>query len=615
MKYTNPELLSQVRDEKTRWYNSVVQIRQDFIDEDKIFFDQRQDKESIGDSTFFNVVWAYMARTYTEKPITSFEAKQYNQMQKVFVDKLNAVKDADLDSEEYEAARFQMKFDTYRYGAGILSMTWWDGVAKKPILEVVRPQSVIPDPDWDYTNKEYNFIGFETQKRKTQLPDDYDLEVLAQPANLDMNRVSEKQANNVLDLGNDKNNPIYDVYYHFTKFNGKKYLTVTTNNVSDFLYIEELAPVTKEEKKENELVPFPILINNWKPDRSSIFGQRLATVCKNAQMAIVLIQNLRYKKDKAELYPMYLYNTRLIKRPADLDMWFNKFIATNPDDGESISNAIAPFPKDVRSDNSANIEAMIQQNLTRSTWGVNSNITNGATPETRETLWVQKMVQDSTNVNIALDDKIQAMFDKQFLKLWLRSYIENFKSGDKKIAKMNTGMGFISIELTRDQFLAYTDVSVNVITNSEKEKNELKNRTALSNTFAILQGIERPKIAQDLHAREVLEANWIDMHKANIFVPHSPQEIIADTENMLLNQNMNIPINETDDHLTHLVIHQGTLDTLAKALHNQAHLDAYTRIQEVMPQEWMVEADAGAKNIQSSMAGANMAQQNASIPQ
>lgn len=613
MKYNNPKLLNQVRDEHTRGLNSVTAIRNDFIEEDLIFFDQRKEKESIGDTTFFNVVWAYMARTYTERPISTFEAKEFNQMQKYFVENLNAVKDTDLESEDFENARFQMKFDTYRYGAGIMALTGWDWVAKRPIFEVVKPQCVIPDPDGNYQDKIYNFIGFETQKRKSQLPDYYDLDSLTFTKKITANDASLESANNVLDISNDQHNPVYDVYYHFTTYEGDKYLVVTGNNDSVILYMEKLQAVTKEEKKENNLIPFPVLINNWRPDRSTIFGQRLATVCKNIQMAIVLIQNLRYKKDKAELYPMYLYNTRLIKRPADLDMGFNKFIPTNPDDGENINNAIAPFPKDVRSDNSENITNMLQTNISRSTSGIGWNVSQGTTPESRQTLGVQEMVQNSTDVSIALDDKIQTWFDRDFLRLWLRSYLENFESGDKKIAKVKTGMWFVNQQFTRDQFLWYVDVTITVTSTSEKEKKNLKERTALSNTFAILQGIERPKIAQDLHAREVLETNGIESQKANIFVPQSPQEIIAYQENILLNQGINLPINETDDHLTHLIVNDGCLDTVAKVLHMQAHLDAYTRIQASMPEmnPWMVEADQSAKNIQSSMTGANMAQQNA----
>jgi hypothetical protein len=67
-----------------------------------------------------------MAKSYTERPIATFEPKEFNQMYKAFVDNLNAVKDADLESEDFENIRFQLKFDTYRYGAGIMALTGWD---------------------------------------------------------------------------------------------------------------------------------------------------------------------------------------------------------------------------------------------------------------------------------------------------------------------------------------------------------------------------------------------------------------------------------------------------------------------------------------------------------
>lgn len=98
-----------------------------------------------------------------------------------------------------------------------------------------------------------------------------------------------------------------------------------------------------------------------------------------------------------------------------------------------------PVPRDTRSDTSERIESMIQSNLSRSTGGVNSNIALGETPETRETLGVQNMVQESRNINLALDDKVSTWFYARFLKLWLRSYILNFEDGDKKVASISQG--------------------------------------------------------------------------------------------------------------------------------------------------------------------------------
>jgi len=43
-----------------------------------------------------------------------------------------------------------------------------------------------------------------------------------------------------------------------------------------------------------------------------------------------IIANLRLKKIKAELYPMYIRNTRMISNKGDLDFGFNKVIDANP---------------------------------------------------------------------------------------------------------------------------------------------------------------------------------------------------------------------------------------------------------------------------------------------
>lgn len=83
--------------------------------------------------------------------------------------------------------------------------------------------------------------------------------------------------------------------------------------------------------EDNNLVPFPIIIDNWKKDRCSAFGQRLAVICKNAQNAITIIQNLRYKKSKAELFPMYLRNISRIPKAEDLMFGFNKIVGVKGD--------------------------------------------------------------------------------------------------------------------------------------------------------------------------------------------------------------------------------------------------------------------------------------------
>lgn len=117
------DLLSQTKQEHARGRQSVKKIRDDFIEEDRIFIDQEMNKESIGDTTFFDVVWAFVARTYIEKPKATFKSKKFSLLQQQFIDNLNAVKDTDLESQEMEELFFQVNYDKYRYGGGFAALT------------------------------------------------------------------------------------------------------------------------------------------------------------------------------------------------------------------------------------------------------------------------------------------------------------------------------------------------------------------------------------------------------------------------------------------------------------------------------------------------------------
>jgi hypothetical protein len=126
------------------------------------------------------------------------------------------------------------------------------------------------------------------------------------------------------------------VYHSFTYFDypgkGKTlFYSVYGNNRSVPLLIQPYFPELPEEKKNNivKISKF-VSIDRWKPKRDSYFGHRLAIFCLNVQNAKSLISTLRYQKAKAELYPMYIANTRLIQDRSDLDFGFNKVIFANP---------------------------------------------------------------------------------------------------------------------------------------------------------------------------------------------------------------------------------------------------------------------------------------------
>lgn len=97
-----------------------------------------------------------------------------------------------------------------------------------------------------------------------------------------------------------KTNFSLDIYHHFTNFNGKKYIVSLTNDRATILRIKELKPVLAEEKKNPNMIEFPITLNYWKPRRNDPFGESVCDKLDDKQIAKTILFNLNIIKAKKE---------------------------------------------------------------------------------------------------------------------------------------------------------------------------------------------------------------------------------------------------------------------------------------------------------------------------
>jgi len=54
-------------------------------------------------------------------------------------------------------------------------------------------------------------------------------------------------------------------------------------------------------------------------------------------------------------------------------------------------------------------------------------VVQGSTPARREALGTNKLVQDNTDINLSLNEEIDAIGDEQYVKLWFSGYYQNFE--------------------------------------------------------------------------------------------------------------------------------------------------------------------------------------------
>jgi hypothetical protein len=107
--------------------------------------------------------------------------------------------------------------------------------------------------------------------------------------------------------------------YIDTNFNGKKYIVTLTNARRTLLRVKELKPILNEEKKNPNIIEFPIALNYWKPRRNDPFGESVCDKLDDKQIAKTILFNLNIIKAKKEaLGGDFIWNSRLIKNKDDI---------------------------------------------------------------------------------------------------------------------------------------------------------------------------------------------------------------------------------------------------------------------------------------------------------
>jgi len=612
------EILLQVQDEFNRWHTYVRKIRKDFAEEDKLFRNEKKKKDKLWDFTYYSVYSALMARSYVNAPECKFETTIWN---KNVVDKLNKVIEQDFNETDMETLKYFRDSNKFKRWVGIIAKTGWDWYNKRWTFANIDPRLWIPDPDADYVNEKYAFVWFQDDIYKK------DLEALSGREIINFDELSTKMAddgskyikqqdksNNKLNytqnISNNTHNPHYDVYYHFSYFNWIPAMVLTANENTVVLKVVVYKAVTPEEKKNPSLIKLPFAFTYWVPDGTP-FGMRVPMFTADSQKAKAIMNNLRMDKELAELYPMYLRNSRLIPNKWDIEFGFNKIIDVNPLEWEDVSNALKPLQKDFRSDNSFLIEQSIDRNIasTTSIW----KITQGSLPSRRETAQTNNLVQDNTDINLALAEKVEAWGEKQLLRLMLRAYQENFTDWDRKKVNIKTWYWVLGIELKRKDFLSEMVLSIKVTTKTDLNRKNEKEKLALWNAIWMIQTLPITESGKKFLYREYFEKIGMDKEKAERVVDYTPDEIEALDNVALLNEWILLEVKLEYDPMTHLAAIKWARPWLNVDLYRRWLLELYKikgwQIKWAALLEW---SESMANNM-AAQASANIANETAQI--
>lgn len=617
------DILQKISQEVSMATQYVSSKRVTFRDRLKLYNNQRKQRDKVAILTIYTTVNTLLAVNYTDDITVEFTGREFGD--NILSDNINSVATFDHEEMGLDQINYLVQWDRLFYGVGIRDISTFNIVTNTPIVKSMSPLSWLPDPNGgmssDGNSFNFRFYGFEVSRTEAEMTEErgfFNLENISacatpSPEQQDTKSM-ENEAHDLNDVPetNYKGQDYYQIdwYTELKNENGgtSKYLVTVDPACTEIYRIEKILPVTAEEKADESLVPFPLVLNYYSPQRNDPFGTSVCDLVEDKQRAKSVLANLRISKEKADLYPMYIYNTQSIRNRRDLDFGFNKAIAVNLQKGQPLSEALMPIQKDKNSNSTFAQEQSLTFEASLAT-GSDQMQSGVISTETRTASEIQQVTLNA-QTRFLLGYKINAWGEKRLWKLWYRMYRQYFSKSQKKIIRLQGGFGARFNTITRKDFVTVQDPDVSIVSKIELMNRRDRERLAFTQVYPLIaQDPTKPLASKNFALRHLLKLNGLATDTVDVLAPESPDEMRARTENELLSRNMTATIEITDDHLSHLVIHSAAEDTDAKFAHMEAHKQAYILSGQKALVEQLTLKSLGAQQGQANQALNSVSQQ------
>lgn len=546
------KLLAQIDREYQEWFDYVVNKRSQYRDRVIRRNKQSKDVNKININMVANAIDTLIASSYTDWLTVNF-ASADGRISADKADNLNYMAEFDNNEQDYQQLYYQKEQDRYFFGVWIRYRYGWDDVRKMPKFMVINPLSWIPDPipsqtgSFDGSWYRYHWFEFTTTIMDLMADGSYDREMLDKVVwsyFSDENRENwnayATAYNYVMPSCCDdlKTNFSLDVYHHFTNFNGKKYIVTLTNARRTLLRVKELKPILNEEKKNPNIIEFPIALNYWKPRRNDPFGESVCDKLDDKQIAKTILFNLNIIKAKKEaLGGDFIWNSRLIKNKDDIlkptQNWRNIFVDTV----ENLANVWMEIPRSQIKADSINMiqaldnEAMLDTNI--------DTLQQGIVSWWRTTATESQIAQANSNIIWLLNNKVNAWGDKRFRFERWKWYQENFSEVDKKSVVIVSNFEVKSFELSKDDFFTKQIPHIILWTKADlQSKNEKEQIFWDKYLWMMMNNPSTPEVSKRIAQRMCYRCNGKTPNEINVLVPLENDETVAMWFVELINQNI-----------------------------------------------------------------------------
>lgn len=598
-------ILKQIDAEYLVWFDAVENIRTQKREDLKTFFSSDRDDWKIQVRTVFQAFRMKMAIRYSTRAKAEWTRRRKGDTERA----KNANRAWKYDRKEMWLDKTD--YLTYesidKIGVGI-QMNWAFNLNTIcPSIKNVDALTWIPDPQGWPTIEDHRWFGFDEVYLQM-----WQMEKLGYK-NLDMASIRTVTVNDSAKddatgktsaLTDDTYNKEYGTYVHGFIRDGKKYIAVTNSDRTALHDLKYLKPVTLEEKKDESLVPFPVMLQyaiylSWYS-----LGVSLVDLLADTQSILSRMYNLYL----AMAYRNTFGGDRLVRAGEleDPDSLNTPTIEGKDipvkDSAKSLNDILLEIPREQTNGIPSEMIALLKRNGTEALGAESTQ--QGVLSDGNKTLGEQEMAQKNANIQFQLEENVMLWGEEFKMKyLWFRQYLANMKSAEQKDISLSEGTTREFYVFKKDDFVGKEILSLDIVGASEMSQdksNKAEKAVILQQMIAgaTSEGLKRKyyrmwcEIA-DFSDNQIEELLWL-----------TGDEIGAEKKLAMVNEGMEewaVIESMDDDHNVYISYLQTADPSELKDKALQARYDA------IKIKEWQMNGMTGQNGAEQAGASANSA--------
>lgn len=571
------ELLSQIKEEFKTADDYLRERKQEWQRRLKLYNNQRKNKDAVGDPLLYTVFNSVLSSIYDDQLVVEFAGKEFGD--DVVAENTTAMAEYDYNLIRKNIIDYYWNWNTLFYGRGYVLFNGFDRKQMTPIVSVIDNLVAYHDP---YAGSIHGFadgaaaryFGYEVQMTRAQMEkhgayinlNKLEDEAKDRTSNQEQSYQARREASGTSDFteSEEYHNRNYQLLNWFTHYQNEKVL-VTTNI--------KKSVVVRYSKQNCDY--FPIVDRACSPTPFEWYGVSVPDLLEDKQRKKAVLSNIAVKSIELGLYPQTMYNKNVVNR-SDLDYGINKMIGV---DGIPANN-IAQLPKD--NPNLAFYNMIIQDlDSAAQRASATPELQQGTLSKQKRTLGELNLVASKSDTRYSLTAKIFGWSELDFWNMWYLLYKKYYKNFDKKIIRLTGAFGDEWRPLSRENIIAKQDPDIIV---ESKVLRQQRQQADLERYMLFYEALLQDPTSNRRYAlKRLARLTGHRRDEIDRLLPLTTDEMIAEDQNIMLNQNKTVPVEKTDNHVVHLEIHQKANLTNATVAHIRAHKEAL-RLAKVRPE-------------------------------